>query len=314
MDIRQQLESVPLEPGCYLWKDSSGAVLYVGKAKSLRSRMKQYVMGTDERAKIPRMMEQVASFDYLVCDNETEALVLEKTLIKQYSPPFNADFKDDKTYPFIAITHSDPFPAIKYTREHHRAGTRYFGPYTDSRAARDMIDALRRVVPLCSANCVEHKRLCRTSGSGETAASKPCFDYHVGLGPGPCCAAIGQEEYQENVRAAERFLAGHRKEFISKLDMDMRDAADELDFERAARIKRRIESIQALGEKQKAVSQSNLDADIIGFCREETITGVQVLVVREGSIIISNEFILDKGMDIAQDSLVETFMLRYNES
>ena len=160
-EIKQELASVPTLPGVYLWKDKNGQVIYVGKAKQLRARMKQYVMGQDERAKIPMMLEQIDSFEYIVVENEHESLVLEKNLIRQYAPFFNADFKDDKSYPFIALTKGDVFPAIKYTREKHVEGTRYFGPYTDSRAARELVDIARKVVPLCAARCAEWRRLKR---------------------------------------------------------------------------------------------------------------------------------------------------------
>jgi len=137
--IAEQVSRVPTEPGCYLWKDGKGEVIYVGKAKNLRARMRQYVTLQDDRDKIPLMMQVVRGFDYVVVSNEHEALVLERNLIEQYHPYFNVDYKDDKSYPFIAITESDAYPAIKYTREKHRKGTRYFGPYTDAKAARDTI-------------------------------------------------------------------------------------------------------------------------------------------------------------------------------
>ena len=157
--IAEQLASVPDSPGVYLWKDEGGEVLYVGKAKSLRKRMRQYVAGTDERETIPIMMEQVASYDYVVTTNEVESLILEKNLIRQFRPPYNVDYRDDKSYPFIALTLDDPYPAIKFTREKHRPGTRYFGPFTDSRGARETIDTVRRIVPICRATCAEWKRV-----------------------------------------------------------------------------------------------------------------------------------------------------------
>ena len=157
----EQVAEVPDDPGCYLWKDASGEVIYVGKAKNLRARLRQYVTLTDDRAKIPLMMQLVASFDYIVVESEHEALVLERELIAQYHPYFNVDYKDDKSYPYIAITRGDVFPAIKYTREKHRPDTRYYGPYTDSRAARETIDTLRKVCPICTASCAEWKRVRR---------------------------------------------------------------------------------------------------------------------------------------------------------
>ncbi len=154
-NLKEQVNHVPAKPGCYLWKDESGDVIYVGKAKNLRARMRQYLNLQDDREKIPLLVNEIDSFEYVVVQNESESLILEKNLINQHKPFYNADFKDDKSYPFIAITEGDKFPAIKYTREKHTKGTKYFGPYTDSRAAREAVDIVRRVVPICSASCVE---------------------------------------------------------------------------------------------------------------------------------------------------------------
>lgn len=316
--IKRELDEVPTLPGVYLWKDAEGQVIYVGKAKQLRARMRQYVNFQDDRAKIPLLVEQIDSFDYIVVENEHESLVLEKNLINQHSPFFNADFKDDKSYPFIALTKGDVFPAIKYTREKHRPDTRYFGPYTDSRAARAMVDIARKVVPLCSASCADWRQLKRRLEKDELAVmkrgGKPCFDAHVGLGPGACCGSITPEEYAGNVRKIERFLAGNHREFVSELAEEMQQAASELDFERAGRVKARIDTINALSDRQHAVSARNLNADIVGFFREETIAGVQVLMVREGRIINSNEFILNRGKDVPDDDLLHMFLLRYYDA
>jgi excinuclease ABC subunit C len=314
--IKEQMKAVPQQPGAYLWKDAEGRVLYVGKAKQLRSRMRQYVNLQDERAMIPRLMEQVASFEYLVTESEHESLILEKNLINQYSPPFNVDFKDDKSYPFIAITKGDVFPAIKYTREKQVPTTRYFGPYTDARAARTMIDVARRVVPFCQASCVEWKRLKRRLEAGaapDFAGDKSCFAFHVGLGPGPCAGACSPSQYADYVRSIERFLAGHRREFLKEIECAIQEAADDLDFERAARLKTRLETVRSLKERQHVQLAPSLNADVIGLCREETITGVHVLTVREGVVIISNEFILDKGFDVSDDDLTRSFLIRYYE-
>ena len=312
--IKEQLASVPQSPGVYLWKDAQGRVLYVGKAKQLRNRMRQYISGQDERAQIPLMMEQVDSFEYLVTQSEHESLILEKNFIHQFNPPYNVDFKDDKSYPFIAITKGDVFPAIKYTREKPVATTRYFGPYTDARAARTMVDVARRIVPICSTNCVEWKRLKRKlEKNSDIDSSKPCFDYHVGLGPGPCAGICSPEDYQLNVKRIERFLSGHRREFLRSIEDEMHAAAAELDFEKAARSKARMDTIRALEDRQHVVLSPSLNIDVIGFFREETITGVHVFVVREGVVNISNEFVLDKGLDVPDDDLIETFLIRYYE-
>ncbi len=321
LSLVEQVAQVPTEPGCYLWKDSSGEVIYVGKAKNLRARMKQYVTLTDGRQKIPLMMQLVASFDYIVVSTEHEALVLERNLIGQYHPYFNVDFKDDKTYPFIAVTKGDVYPAIKYTRERHKAGTRYFGPYTDSRAARETIDTLRKVIPICSATCAEWRRCRRMLAADKTGGradvvlrahdNRPCFDYHVGRGPGACVGVVTPEDYAKNVRKVERFLAGHRKDVVDELTNEMAAAAQDLDFERAARIKRRLEVIDGLDDRQQVVFPSRVDIDLVGVYREETIAGVSVFVVREGRTIRTCEFILNKGMDVEESELTEGFIKRY---
>ena len=319
--IAEQVEKVPTRPGCYLWKDAHGEVIYVGKAKNLRSRMRQYVQLTDDRAKIPLMMQVVRDFDYVVVDNEHEALVLERTLIAQYHPYFNVDYKDDKSYPFIAITESDVYPAIKYTRERHRAGTRYFGPYTDAKAAKETIDTLRKVIPICSATCAEWKKAKRylDAHPDEVAVAnlslaqrgRPCFFSHVGLGPGVCVGAIDTADYARGVRQVEKFLSGQRKDVVEELKAQMQEAAAELEFERAGRIKRRLDVIAGLADKQQVMLPQSVNADFIGIYREETISCACVLVVREGVTIRSTEFVLNKGSDVSEEELTEGFVKRY---
>lgn len=321
VSIREQVDQVPVSPGCYLWKDGSGKVIYVGKAKNLRSRMRQYVTLQDDRAKIPLMMQVVRSFDYIVVENEHEALVLERNLIAQYRPYFNVDFKDDKSYPFIAITESDVFPAIKYTREKHKKGTRYFGPYTDSYAARQTIDTLRKVVPVCTASCTEWKRCRRELEKHPNEAAvanmifaekgRPCFDYHVGRGPGVCVGAISTAEYGKHVRQVENFLRGNRSEIVMEVQEQMQEAAADLDFERAARLKGRLDALSALDDRQQVTFPTSVNLDLIGFYREETISAACVFVVREGRTVRSVEFILDKGLDVSEDELVSGFVKRY---
>lgn len=321
VSIREQVDQVPVSPGCYLWKDGSGKVIYVGKAKNLRSRMRQYVTLQDDRAKIPLMMQVVRSFDYIVVENEHEALVLERNLIAQYRPYFNVDFKDDKSYPFIAITESDVFPAIKYTREKHKKGTRYFGPYTDSYAARQTIDTLRKVVPICTASCTEWKRCRRELEKHPNEAAvanmifaekgRSCFDYHVGRGPGVCVGAISTAEYGKHVRQVENFLRGSRSEIVTEVQEQMQEAAANLDFERAARLKGRLDALSALDDRQQVTFPTSVNLDLIGFYREETISAACVFVVREGRTVRSVEFILDKGLDVSEDELVSGFVKRY---
>ncbi len=319
--LAERVSRVPTDPGCYLWKDSKGEVVYVGKAKNLRARMRQYVTLQDDREKIPLMMQVVRDFDYVVVGSEHEALVLERNLIAQYHPYFNVDYKDDKSYPFIAITESDVFPAIKYTREKHRKGTRYFGPYTDARAARETIDTLRKVVPICLATCAEWKRAKRILDRDPSQAAvanmvlaqrcRPCFDYHVGRGPGVCAGMIDTVEYARHVRQVESFLAGNRREIVGELTDQMHEAAANLDFERAGRLKARLDGLDALDDRQQVVFSSDVSADLIGVYREETISCACVFVVREGRTVRSVEFILDKGLDVGEEELVGGFVKRY---
>ena len=319
--IAEQVSHVPTLPGCYLWKDGKDEVIYVGKAKNLRARMRQYVTLQDDRAKIPLMMQLVRGFDYVVVENEHEALVLERNLIGQYHPYFNVDYKDDKSYPFIAITEGDAYPAIKYTRERHRKGTRYFGPYTDAKAARATIDTLRKVIPVCVATCAEWKKAKRwlEAHPDDLAIAnlmlaqrgRPCFFHHVGLGPGVCVGAIDTAEYAKNVRQVERFLSGKRSEVVGELTDQMRDAASELEFEKAARIKRRLDVINGLQDKQQVVLASHVNVDFVGVYREETISAACVFVMREGITIRSTEFVLNKGSDVSEEELVGGFLKRY---
>lgn len=316
--IKKELNEVPALPGVYLWKDRSGEIIYIGKAKQLRARMRQYVNFQDERAKIPLLVEQIHSFEYIVVNNEHESLVLEKNLINQHHPFYNADYKDDKSYPFLAITSKDVFPAIKYTREKHNPDTKYFGPYTDSRAARELIDIARKLVPICSTKCTAWRKMKRALANGasieDAQSDSPCFDAHVGLGPGACCGEITPEAYSQNVAKVEKFLSGRHNEFLEELEEEMEASAAALEFEHAQRIKQRIDTVKSIEHKQNAVSTRDLNADVIGFFREETVAGAHVFVIREGRIIISNEFIMNKGLDVPDEDLVHNFLLKYYDA
>ncbi len=320
--IKEELKSVPTEPGVYLWKNKEDEVIYVGKAKSLRARMRQYVNLSDDRAKIPMLLEQIDSFEYIVVKNESESLLLEKNLIEQYKPFFNADLKDDKSYPFIAISSNDPFPSIRFTREKRQKNVDYFGPYTNSKAARDLIDVLRKIVPICSSSCTTlkniNKRLTKKNnlkrieyGVINLFEDRPCFDSTIGIGPGICCGLMTREDYTKNIEKAKKFLSGQRNEITNELKEQIDKCSSNLEFEKAARLKTRLDTIKCLGQTQNINLNTYENIDIIGFYREETIAGVHVLIVREGKIINSNEFVLNKGMDVPMDDLVHNFFLKF---
>jgi excinuclease ABC subunit C len=312
-DLKAQLDSVPDKPGVYLWKDIEGNVLYVGKAKELRKRMRQYLSGHDDRVQIPRLMARVASFDYIIARSEHESLILEINLIGELNPPFNVDLKDDKSYPFIAITMGDTYPAIKYTRERHVEGSRYFGPYTDARAAHSVLDTVRRLMPMCRCSCPEWKKISREEKAGKPFAPtvRPCFDSHIGLGPGVCAGRVDPVRYRAHVEKVALFLRGQYTPLQKELTSLMEEASDQLDFEAAAGFRNRLEAIEMLKEKQTVIAGSTLDMDVIGAYREETIAGVYILIVREGRVLNRNEFILDKGLDTPLEELLSGFMTRH---
>lgn len=319
--LAQLIESVPREPGCYLWKDAAGKILYIGKAKDLRARMRQYIHGEDERPRIPVMMQEVASFDYIVVNTEHEALVLEMNLIQQYHPPYNIEMMDDKSYPYIALTLGDRYPALKYTREKHKPETLYFGPYTDARAARKAIDIVRKFCPLCVATCAEWKRLHRLikAHPEETEAleaqmrqsGRPCFDAHVGRGPGVCVAAITPKDYAENVELAISFLKGDHKELLARLAERRDERSSALDFESAARYQKSIDTIKRLEGEQQVYLEHSASVDLIGVARDETLSAAFVFVVREGRAQRTFSRILKKGAEVEDSEILNYFIKDY---
>ncbi|MCL2437523.1 MAG: excinuclease ABC subunit UvrC [Coriobacteriia bacterium] len=307
--INEQLKHVPVTPGVYLWKGANDHVLYVGKSKELRKRMRQYVTGHDGREWIDRMMTEVVSFDYVVTSSEVEALMMEITLIKQLSPPYNVAFRDNKSYPYIALTMGDKYPSIKYTREKKRTGTRYFGPYTDARGARETVDTLRRVIPLCRSTCPEYRQVQRSDFT--KPVPRPCFDSQLGYGPGVCSLSISPEDYALHVKGAISLLEGDSLALERDLQQQMESAATDLNYELAARMRNRLEGLQSIKKRQAVVSDSNASYDVLGFAREETIAAAYVLIVREGKVLYGNDFILDKGFDVNFENLASSFIGRY---
>jgi excinuclease ABC subunit C len=310
-ELSRRLARVPRSPGVYLWKDAAGRVLYVGKSRSLRNRMRQYLSGQDGRAQIPLLMAEVRDFEYLVTDSEHEALVLEISLIKQLTPPFNVDLRDDKSYPYLALTLDAAYPAIKYTREKHRPGTRYFGPYTDARGARETVDTLRRVIPVCRATCPEYKRVAAKGFAAEASLKRPCFDAQIGLGTGVCTGQISREDYAVYVRRAAELLEGR----VTSLEADLRDqmeaAASDLNYELAARLRNRLDALGSIRKRQILVSDTAASFDVVGFAREENIATAYLLIVREGKVLYGNELTVSVGLGIAPGELVAQFLGQY---
>ncbi len=278
--IEEQLRALPASPGVYIMKGPSGGVLYVGKARSLRSRVRSYFHGPgDGRYAVRFLASRTAIIDYIVTDNEKEALFLEDTLLKKFKPRYNIRLKDSKTYVSIKITTGERFPRILVTRQVKKDGSKYFGPYVSARAVREMIKTIRRVFPLCVRASA---RLPRTA--------RPCLDYQLGLCSGPSAGLISEEDYGRIVHGAVLFLSGRDRELIRGLEAEMARASDNLDFERAASIRDRIRAIESMLEGQKVVCHGGGDRDVFGLSRGDETMVVQALLVRGGRLVSSLDY------------------------
>src|SRR6187401_3541541 len=241
--VEKQLKSLPAKPGVYLFRDADGNVLYVGKAKSLRPRVRSYFQNTtDGRAQIRSLPARVADVEVIVTGSEVEALHLEQNLVKRHRPPFNVRLRDDKSFPYIAVTVSDPYPRVMFTRERHRRGTVYFGPYANAKKVRETLDVLNRVFQF---------RPCEGPRPGRHSGI-PCLDFHIERCTAPCIAAISKEAYREQIEGVINFLSGDTKTIVRELQRQMREAAGDERFEDAARYRNRLFAIENLAEKQGA--------------------------------------------------------------
>ncbi|MCL6472042.1 MAG: excinuclease ABC subunit UvrC [Firmicutes bacterium] len=292
----EQLKSVPSSPGVYIYKDSNGRVIYVGKAKSLRSRMRSYFNSSDHSPKTRALIDRIADFEFYVTGSEVEALVLEVNLIKKYRPAFNVSYRDDKSYPYIAITWQDDYPRVLITRERHRRGTKYYGPYTSIQAVRETFDTLRRIFPF---------RTCRRSRPGKSTGS-PCLNYHIKRCLGPCIGAISKSDYREMIEKVEMFLEGHPEPVIDQLEVEMKQASARLEFEHAARVRDRLEAAKVVLQKQKVVSEAGEDFDVIGLSIDGAAGCINLSTVRDGKLIGSKNFILDRGE--SSDDILSAFI------
>jgi len=289
--------TIPDAPGSYQFKDRDGRVIYVGKAKSLRSRLSNYF---GNPALLPprtaQMVQAAESVEWIQVRNDVEALMLEYSLIKQHRPRFNIRLRDDKSYPFLAITLSDEWPRAMVMRGQKRKGTRYFGPYGHAYAIRETLDLLLRTFPVrtCSDNKFErHHR-----------QGRPCLLFHIEKCAGPCVGNIEREPYDALVAELIDFLDGDTQPVLRRLDAHMREAADQLEFERAARLRDRLASVQKAIEKQAVVTDRPEDLDVIGIADDELEASVQVFYVRRGRVVGRKGFVVDKVEDVTPAGLV----------
>lgn len=289
--------SIPETPGSYQFKDARDRVIYVGKAKSLRSRLSNYFQNPANLA--PRTAQMVASaetVEWIEVRNEVEALMLEYSLIKSHQPRFNVRLRDDKSYPFLAVTTDDEWPRAMVMRGRRRKGTRYFGPYAHAYAIRETLDLLLRTFPIrtCSdAKLGRHQRL-----------GRPCLLFHIEKCSGPCVGEINAEDYDELVQELIDFLEGDTAPVVERLQEEMRAASDELDFERAARLRDRLATVRKAIERQQMVVEEGEDLDVVGFAGDELEEAVQVFYVRRGRVVGRKGFVIDKVEDLTRPELV----------
>jgi excinuclease ABC subunit C len=300
--LEDKLRSLPTKPGVYLFRDARGDVLYIGKAKSLRPRVRSYFQNTtDGRAQIRQLPDRVADLEVIVTGSEVEALHLEQNLVKRHRPPFNVRLRDDKSFPYIAVTVEDEYPRVMFTRERHRPGVWYFGPYANAKKVRETLDVLNRVFPY---------RPCEGPKPGRHSGI-PCLDYHIDRCLAPCVGYVSEEDYRAIIDSVIEFLGGEVKPIQRELERKMRDAAAEERFEDAARYRNRLYAVQHLVERQAVERRSVGTVDVIGFAAEGDRAVVQIFPLRGGKMIDRHSFHLENvgGQDVT--TVLESFCLEY---
>lgn len=298
----EELKQLPARPGVYLMKDAQDRVIYVGKAVSLKNRVRSYFQpGRSPGRRIEAMIALIDHFEYIVTDSEVEALILENNLIKKFRPRYNVRLRDDKQYPFIRITWDEDFPRIMIARKAKRDGARYYGPYTDSQAVRDTIALIRRVFPI--RNC---KR--PIEPGKETRA---CLNHHIDRCLAPCIGAVSREEYREVIRQIGSFLEGRQEEVERRLEGEMRRAADDRAYERAAALRDRLLAVRKVTEKQKVVSSAMDDLDVVASASDRNGSVALVFQVRGGKLIGREHFALTEGSETPEEEIVRAFVRQY---
>jgi excinuclease ABC subunit C len=300
--LEDKLKALPAKPGVYLFRDAGGDVLYIGKAKSLRPRVRSYFQAASgTRSTLTQLPERVADVEVIVTDTEVEALHLEQNLVKRHRPPFNVRLRDDKSFPYIAVTVEDEYPRVMFTRERHRRGVVYFGPYANAKKVRETLDVLNRVFPY---------RPCEGPKPGRHSGI-PCLDYHIERCLAPCVGYVSQEDYRAVVDGVIEFLSGETRPIVRQLESKMRQAAEDERFEEAARYRNRLFSVRHLAERQAADKRAVGTIDVIGIAIEGDRATVQIFPLRDGKLIDRYSFHLENvaGQDL--DTVLEVFVLEY---
>src|SRR5690554_6199056 len=303
--IEEQLKLLPDKSGVYLMKDEFGEIIYIGKAKSLKKRVRSYFRKGNHTFKTKVLVSNIREFDYIITDTEVEAYILEANLINKYQPIYNIRLKDDKTYPYIKVTVNEDFPRIFKTRLVKNDGARYYGPFTNVNDLYKIIEVLQDIYLL---------RTCRKDLRAEKLEARPCLNYHIGKCLGPCIGVISKEEYREKVDEACMFLSGQQGELIKELEKDMYQAADEKNFERAAHLRDSIQALKQLSVQQKVMYGKNINQDVIAVVvNEEGQSCVQLLIIRNGSLIGQEYYIMEGIEGESEKEILESFLPQYYE-
>jgi excinuclease ABC subunit C len=300
-NVQEKLKALPTKPGVYLFRDARGQVLYIGKAKSLRPRVRSYFQKGETRAAIAQLPERVADLEVIVTDTEVEALHLEQNLVKRHRPPFNVRLRDDKSFPYIAVTVEDEYPRVMFTRERHRRGVVYFGPYANAKKVRETLDVLNRVFPY---------RPCEGPKPGRHSGI-PCLDYHIERCLAPCVGYVSKEDYRKVVDSVIEFLSGETRPIVRELEAKMKRAAEEERFEEAARYRNRLFAVRHLAERQGADKRAVGTVDVIGIASEGDRAAVQVFPLRDGKLIDRYSFHLENVEGQDTTTMLEAFVLEY---
>ena len=302
-DFQHQLKILPDKPGVYIMKNSLGEVIYVGKAKVLKNRVRQYFQNSKNHSeKVRAMVKNIAEFEYIVTDSEMEALILECNLIKKYSPRYNIALKDDKFYPFIKITTNEDFPRVYVTRNFAKDGNRYFGPYTNGTAVYEVMGLIKKLFPL---------RTCKKAIVEGGEPTRACLNYHINLCKAPCAGYISKAEYWEMIDEIISILNGTDTSIIKKLKVEMEKAAEELEFEKAAKIRDRILAIELIREKQKMFTVKEGDEDFIDLYTDEKDGCAQVFFVREGKVTGREHFMIENISDDPVKEVISSFIASF---
>jgi len=304
-DVTEKLAILPTVPGVYLHKDSTGTIIYVGKAINLRSRVRSYFQrSANHSPKVRRLVQHIADFEYIVCASELEALVLECQLIKKHQPHYNVRLRDDRQYPYLCLTTSEPFPRLIVTRKARQDKNRYFGPYSNSRAVYSTLELVNRTFPLIS---------CGKSFDGRPV-QKPCLYHHLGQCLAPCAGLADKVEYAKSVKEVTNFLDGRGTDIVKKLRADMEDAAENLEFERAARLRDRLQGAEEILTRQRVITDEMVDQDVIAVVEDNTgMNGacVQMFFIRGGRLLGQSHYLIEGTEEQTEAEVVQEFMKQY---